>query len=150
MYLNQAATEGIEALTLWMDTNAPEFSQVTGPKLIECFGGLLSEPDKIILTPAFAEEDAAIIRRALQVSYYGWFDDDMAFVADWGFDLSAIKVPVSLWQGDLDFMVPHSHGIWLQKNIPNSVLMFKEGEGHISLPENRRGDIIKEALSYMF
>jgi hypothetical protein len=32
-------------------------------------------------------------------SYYGWFDDDMAFINDWGFDLSAITVPVSLWQG---------------------------------------------------
>jgi pimeloyl-ACP methyl ester carboxylesterase len=56
---------------------------------------------------------------------------------------------VSLYQGDLDFMVPHSHGKWLASKIPKSVLVFKEGEGHISLPENKRGDIIQEALSYM-
>jgi hypothetical protein len=63
----KAATDGIEALTVWMNKNAPEFAAVTGPSLIECFGGLLSEPDKVIMTPAFAEEDAAIIRRALLI-----------------------------------------------------------------------------------
>ena len=76
-------------------------------------------------------------------------DDDLAFVEPWGFDITAINKPVELWQGDDDFMVPHAHGKWLASKIPTATLKFVAGEGHISLGENKRGEIVASALGYL-
>ena len=35
----------------------------------------------------------------------GWVDDDLAFVAPWGFSLGEITTPVAIWQGSLDSVV---------------------------------------------
>ena len=47
----------------------------------------------------------------------GWLDDDLAFVKAWGFDVASIDVPVSIWQGGDDLMVPGAHGRWLAEHV---------------------------------
>jgi len=66
-----------------------------------------------------------------------------------GFDLAAVDKPVELWQGDDDFMVPHAHGKWMHSKIGGSQLIIVAGEGHISLGENKRDEIISHALDYL-
>lgn len=144
-----AAVTGIEALTNWMEANAGGHSAVTGTEIIAAFGGLISQPDKDLLTAEYAEEFATQMRLALSTGYFGWFDDDLAFVHDWGFDLSKISQPVSIWQGDQDFMVPSAHGSWLHSKIPSSELVLKAGEGHLSLNEHCKDEIIKTALTML-
>jgi pimeloyl-ACP methyl ester carboxylesterase len=90
-----------------------------------------------------------MFRRALSVSYDGWIDDDLAFVRDFGFDISKIDKPVVIYQGDDDFMVPHAHAYWLKKHIPTAKLNFVPGHGHISLGEEFRPEIIKEAVAFL-
>jgi len=144
-----AAIEGKSTIETWMKENATGLTQVSGPEIIEAFGGLIGDADKKSLTAEVAEETAAAFRHSMAVSYYGWMDDDLAFVQPWGFDIAAINKPVELWQGDDDFMVPHAHGKWLNSKIPTSKLVFVPGEGHISLGENKRDDIIANALNYL-
>ncbi len=48
----------------------------------------------------------------------GWVEDDLAFVAPWGFDLADVQVEVRLWQGELDVLVPRSHGEYLARKLP--------------------------------
>jgi pimeloyl-ACP methyl ester carboxylesterase len=72
-------------------------------------------------------------------------DDDLAFVQKFGFSLAEISKPVLVWQGDDDFMVPKAHSQWLAKHIPTAELNFVPGHGHISLVEDYRGEIIKQA-----
>jgi pimeloyl-ACP methyl ester carboxylesterase len=48
----------------------------------------------------------------------GWWDDWVAFLSPWGFELSAIRVPVQLWHGRSDTSVPPAHGRWLAERIP--------------------------------
>jgi pimeloyl-ACP methyl ester carboxylesterase len=144
-----AALAGQATIEEWMIKNTPAFKNVTGSDLITSFGGLIGEADKKALTPEVAEQDAASFRRSLSVSYFGWLDDDLAFVQPFGFELSQINKPILVWQGDDDFMVPKSHSEWLAKHIPTAKLNFVPGHGHISLGESYRAEIISQALALL-
>jgi pimeloyl-ACP methyl ester carboxylesterase len=144
-----AALEGPEAIENWMKIYSPDIAVVTADQIIEAFGGLIGDADKKALNEGAAEETAASYRKSLEVSYNGWMDDDLAFVRTWGFDITKITVPVELWQGNDDFMVPHAHGYWLEKHIPTAKLNFVPGEGHISLGSRKRAEILGNALSYL-
>jgi len=51
-------------------------------------------------------------------SHDGWIDDMVAMTRPWGFDLAALRVPVSLWYGLDDVLCPTSHSKWLLSHIP--------------------------------
>ena len=144
-----AAVDGPETLEAWMKENYSGTANVTGAQLIEALGGLIGEADKKSLTPEVADVVASEFRHALSRGYYGWMDDDIAFVNPWGFDITKIKKPVELWQGDEDLMVPHAHGKWLASKIPSAKLIFEPGEGHISLGIVKRRVMIEGALGYL-
>ena len=143
------AVKGPAAIEDWMQRNASSLAQVTGDQIVEAFGGLIGEADKKALNDGAAEGVAKSYRQSIEAGYYGWMDYDLSFVAPWGFDITKISVPVELWQGNDDFMVPHAHGYWLEKHIPTAKLNFVPGEGHISLGENQRSVIINHAISFM-
>jgi pimeloyl-ACP methyl ester carboxylesterase len=143
------ALKGEAAIEVWMKANAVGYKNIKSSELIEAFGGLIGEADKRALTPEVAELMAVGMRHSGSVSYYGWLDDDLAFVRDFGFDITKIDKPVILYQGDDDFMVPHAHGYWLEKKIPNAKLNFVPGHGHISLIFEYRAQIIKEAVTLL-
>jgi len=63
----------------------------------------------------------------------GLIDDDLAFVAPWGFDVAQIDAPVLLVQGGQDRVVPPTHGDWLMRNCPSSELWLRPRDGHISI-----------------
>ena len=143
------ALKGEAAIEEWMKANALGYNTIKGSELIEAFGGLIGDADKRALTPEVAELMAIGMRHSNSVSFYGWLDDDLAFVRDFGFDITKIDKPVVLYQGDDDFMVPHAHGYWLEKKIPTAKLNFVPGHGHISLIFEYRDQIIKEALEFL-
>lgn len=111
----------------------PKWRAVTGADIAETFGGLIDEVDRGALTGDFAEYEAASIREGLRESYWGWVDDDLAFVKPWGFDLESLRVPVHVWQGGHDRMVPFAHGQWLASHIPTARPHLLPEEGHLGL-----------------
>jgi pimeloyl-ACP methyl ester carboxylesterase len=142
-----AALQGEAALRAWKHENVQGFRHVTGPEIADALGGLVPQIDKDELTGGFAEAFAAVMRRALQHGFDGWVDDDLAFTRDWGFDLNAITAPVTVWQGDLDLMVPFAHGQWLVRQIGTARPMMVPGHGHISLLTQYRGHILDGLLA---
>lgn len=62
----------------------------------------------------------------------GSVDDTLAFVKDWGFDLSAITAPVLLTYGDVDSSCPVSHGRFLARSIATAFPVEVAGEGHVA------------------
>lgn len=63
----------------------------------------------------------------------GLIDDDVAFVSDWGFPLSDVRVPVLVVQGGLDRVVPSVHGELLAAGIPGATLWKEPSDGHVSV-----------------
>ena len=144
-----AALAGEVQIEDWMKRNSPGMKNISAPDLVAGFGGLIGDADKKALTSDVADVYAASFRRALSVSYYGWLDDDLAFVQKFGFDLAKVNKPILVWQGDDDFMVPKAHSEWLAKHIPTAKLNFVPGHGHISLGEDYRSEIIAQALNLL-
>lgn len=128
-----AAVGGPHALTGLLTEPAVQLRDVTGAGIAEAFGGLVTAPDKAALTGEFADYLAQMTSAAVANGIAGWRDDDLAFVADWGFALSDVDVPVTVWQGDQDAMVPFDHGQWLASHIAGARARFLDGEGHLSL-----------------
>lgn len=63
----------------------------------------------------------------------GLIDDDLAFVAPWGFTVADITVSVLLVQGGQDRVVPPTHADWLARHCPHSELWLRPDDGHISI-----------------
>ena len=76
---------------------------------------------------------SADVGRANDAGPDGLIDDDLAFVAPWGFDLAQVAAPVLVVQGDADRVVPPSHGRWLAARMPGAQLLIRPGAGHISV-----------------
>lgn len=87
-------------------------------------------------------------RRRIQQGVEGWLDDDFAFYEDWGFELGSIRVPVSIWQGgdENDKLIPVAHAKWLAQRVPGARLNLLEEEGHLSLINDRFGEILNELI----
>lgn len=138
------APENIEEFTLALEGGpqyqahiealGEQFADATPENVIEIFGGLLSSVDRDAL--ADDEARAALARScadAFSAGWHGFFDDDRAFLSPWGFAVEDIAVPVSVWYGDQDNMVPPTHGAWLASNVPGAREVHLASEGHVSL-----------------
>ncbi|WP_370290291.1 alpha/beta fold hydrolase [Nocardioides sp.] len=128
-----AAFRGEEALRALLEEWRPGFLGLTGADVVTSMGDLLPEVDRAALTGELAEELAATFRHAVAAGVSGWLHDDLAFVAEWGFDPSDIAVPVAIWQGLLDRMVPLAHAERLAALIPHARVHLTPEEGHLSL-----------------
>src|SRR4029078_68469 len=78
---------------------------------------------------------------ALAPGVDGWRDDDLAFVAPWGFDVADIGVPALLLQGTEHLMLRPQHGRWLAGHIPGVEAEISETEGHLTLLARRVQDV---------
>jgi pimeloyl-ACP methyl ester carboxylesterase len=141
-----AALKGGDALTSYLEGEAAGFANVTADDIVAAFGGLVSDVDKAALTGEYAATLAASLRAALRSGVAGWRDDDLAFAADWGFDLGQLAAPVAVWQGDQDRMVPYAHGQWLAAHIPGARVHLKPGEGHLTIALTALGNILDDLL----
>ena len=72
---------------------------------------------------------------AYATGVWGWVDDDLAVLGPWGFELAEIRVPVEVWYGETDVMVPAAHGRWLAGHVPGAEVHVESGEGHLGDPD---------------
>jgi pimeloyl-ACP methyl ester carboxylesterase len=129
----RVAIERPQDLWALLEPQAPEIAAITGPQVVALLEGLVDDVDRAALTGEFAEVMAEDFRRGVSTGVAGWHDDDLAFARPWGFDLADITVPVSVWQGEHDLMVPFPHGQFLAAHIPTADAHLYPDEGHLSL-----------------
>jgi pimeloyl-ACP methyl ester carboxylesterase len=122
-----------DGLVRFMRSWVKETRDATVEGLIDALGELASEIDRQELTAALGEYLLDSNREAFLDDVWGWFDDDLACTRAWGFDVSMIDVPVTIWQGPLDRFVPFAHGEWLASHIPGARAELRPEHGHLSL-----------------
>ena len=128
-----AVHEGEDALQRFLEPIAEEHRGVRAGTIVEMLDGLITEVDRDALSGTIAEYLASLFRKAVSSGIWGWHDDDLAFARDWGFSLEKVTVPVTVWQGRQDAMVPYAHGAWLATHVAGAHGMLLEEEGHVSL-----------------
>ena len=141
-----AAVEGPAALHSYLERFADEFRVVTGEQVADALGDLVSPVDRAALASGYAESLAEDIRHGLESGHLGWFDDDLAIIAPWGFDLARISVPIGLWQGEEDRMVPFTHGVWLATVLPNVRARLLPDHGHLSISVTSIGAVLDDLI----
>jgi pimeloyl-ACP methyl ester carboxylesterase len=128
-----AALAGEDTLQNYLGPVREHLRAVTPADIVSSLETLVPDVDKAMLTGEFASDMAASFAEGLRVSADGWVDDDLAFTRPWGFDLAEIRVPVAIWQGSADLMVPFAHGQWLASAVPGATAHLQQGEGHLSI-----------------
>jgi pimeloyl-ACP methyl ester carboxylesterase len=99
---------------------------------LDLFASLMPPGDQRIF------EDAAMRRMFQEDLIQGsrgcmqaiWLDA-VLFGRPWGFALADLRVPVHLWYGDSDTIVPRRHGEHLAARIPGAKLRIRPEEGHL-------------------
>jgi pimeloyl-ACP methyl ester carboxylesterase len=74
-----------------------------------------------------------VVNPAVEAGPGGLIDDDLAYVAPWGFDPAQVIAPTLLLHGGRDRVVPSSHGEWLARRCPSAELWLSPDDGHISV-----------------
>ncbi len=135
------------------DLLAPSWnvSTLTPQGFIEYAATKLPPADRAVIDGDYAEDLVADFHEAMRHSLDGLVDDEIAIahwfilqldfdddeegmiLPSWGFRFKEISVPVSVWRGTADKVVPISHARWFAENIPNASLHVVKGEGHFSV-----------------
>jgi len=116
-----------------------------GSAMIDEWSSVLPPSDREIQQrPENVAESEAGTRLALAQGPAGWFDDDISFTRPWGFELESIRVPVDLWYGAEDVLVPASYGTYLAERIPTAELTVVPGRGHRL--DDEMGEILRRLV----
>lgn len=135
------ARQGRDALEPFLREVADAFRVATPAQLVDELRTLLAAPDAAVLTGELAEWLHASFGEAVAERLDGWIDDDLAFLADWGFRLREARVPLLLWHGEHDRFVPVAHGRWLAERIPGAEVRISAEDGHLTLQQTGVPDV---------
>jgi pimeloyl-ACP methyl ester carboxylesterase len=157
------ACKGMVAINRWLLATARRF-----PRVAQCIGGLclriiwrkgdqaIPKQIEVRLPPSDrkALESTALRQaltnaslEALRHGTRGAAADGLLYGRPWGFSLASIRVPVFVWHGEADVIVPATMGHHLARMIPGCCARFFPEDGHFSLPYNRTAEILQSALS---
>ena len=102
---------------------------------------LLSPVDAAVLTGELAKFMTQSTRDGLAPGGQGWWDDGWAESTPWGFELSAISVPVLLLHGRQDrFRAVRARPVAAAR-IPGVDARLLDNDGHLTLIECRIGEV---------
>jgi pimeloyl-ACP methyl ester carboxylesterase len=136
-----AVLEGEETLRPLLERDAVAMRDGGPEGVKETLATLLSPVDETALAGMgdFLHETMEL---GLRPGVDGWLDDNLAFVADWGFDPASIEIPVLLLHGVEDRFVPATHFEWLAGRIPAAEARLEPAHGHLSLAEELVGEVL--------
>jgi pimeloyl-ACP methyl ester carboxylesterase len=142
-----AAEAGQEQLQAYLEQEAAAMASASGAELHAALGDLLSDVDRSVLSGDFADYLVTSMRTGLAHGPWGWFDDDVALMLHWGFELDAIVPPVTIWQGESDRFVPFAHGEWLAGHVAGARPQLLADHGHLSIVIGCYGRVLDDLIA---
>jgi len=113
------------------------------PKSVLSLFSELCEADRALLTaPGGLQWLSEMVLGAFQQGTRGVAWDWKLEAQPWGFPLAEIRVPVDMWHGESDTLVPLANGKYLAQAIPGCQAHYVPGEGHMSLLSNYFEEIV--------
>ena len=108
----------------WLVLNRPQrFAQMLGREVSPPDREYLADPEA---RGSLLESLAEGLRQGV-----GAVVDEYAIEArPWGFDTEELRVPVRIWHGDEDRIVPLSHATYIADRVPRARLEVVKGAGH--------------------
>jgi pimeloyl-ACP methyl ester carboxylesterase len=120
-----AIARQIMGISGWLAKRSPKSA-------MKSFAKQLDPSDRAVLaTLGEPHEVMALFISAFQNGAHGVVADYAAVAHPWGCDLSAADLPVTVWHGTEDQMVPLHHAEQLAARLPKATLRTWEGEGHL-------------------
>ncbi len=137
------AVSGADVLVPELEREAAEMVARVAQDPATALGAFeLSAADRAVMQHEVVQR---VLREAVPASFtrgvWGWVDDDLAFVKDWGFDVAEVSVPVEVRYGTTDVLVPAGHGEWLATHVPGAQVQVDDGDGHMGAPEKVLAEI---------
>lgn len=129
----RASLAGEAALRPLLEEQADGMRGVTAEQVAGAMASLAPPVDIAAMTGEQAEWLAGSFRDAVREQVGGFLDDALITMRPWGFDVGSVQVPVAVWQGTEDLMVPVGHGRWLATHVGGATAHIQEGEGHLSV-----------------
>ncbi|HLN71555.1 MAG TPA: alpha/beta fold hydrolase [Streptosporangiaceae bacterium] len=126
-----------EAARAKLESDREEILSASAAEVVSGLRTLLSPTDAAVLKDALVDFLVYCHHEGLAPGGQGWWDDSVALGTAWGFELSAISVPVLLMHGRDDRFVPFGHGEWLAAHIPGVEARLLDHDGHVTLLANR-------------
>jgi pimeloyl-ACP methyl ester carboxylesterase len=127
-----------------------ELLAMSAGELAEQWSAGTSEADGADLHGEFGVWLHRAAQAGLAPSLDGWTDDDIAlFHSPWGFDPASISIPVKVWHGLEDRLVPSAHGRWLAEAIPSAQVEFRDHDGHLTVVARRIGEVHEWLAQYL-
>jgi pimeloyl-ACP methyl ester carboxylesterase len=83
------------------------------------------------------------LKEAFSSGYNGALEDALIYKQGWGFELSKIETQVILWHGELDENVKIETARYVAEQLPDSQMVTKSEEGHLSLIYNHADEIFR-------
>lgn len=130
-----------DAARVKLEQDREQHLAISAADLTESLQTLLTATDAAMLDGPLADYFVAAARDGLAPGAQGWWDDGIAQIRPWGFQLTDIAIPVLLLHGREDMFVPFGHGQWLAAHIPAVEARLLDDDGHLTLLANRVGEV---------
>jgi pimeloyl-ACP methyl ester carboxylesterase len=99
-------------------------------QLDEAISGMVEADREILGDPALRAVMIANASEMYRQGAGGVYDEALCLARPFGFPIGGVTVPVRIWHGALDKVVPVGMGRYLERNITDAVATFYPREGH--------------------